>query len=357
MNKNTNESWNYAKYRTFCVLPEEMIREYGRAAWMEKADELYEKVKRKIMELPIAEAEKQMKQVDAFFQSVLEGKEFFTETISSSKKTIIEKDRKPKQESSFFVKEHVLGAEKKTTGNTVTSNEEKTTKKTVQRPLLSLTGTCPKCKKKSYLQFTDGYFCGSCNVLYVNGVMDDKKKDLQERMNKVLFEHQASPDKTIQELKTMLVKDPNSAQLYERLGLAYRQKGDNESAMKYYQKALELDDRDGVIYCNMGVIFILQGNYHQAKEYLEKAYVCWNADNYTNWSPQIMFSNYSIALHKTGNQEKAFVLLKKAFERGYEDCDAVFMQWGVGKELCSQKIQQLMNNPQSPYSINLKKDI
>ncbi len=324
MNKNTNESWNYAKYRTFCVLSEEMIREYGRAAWMERADELYEKVKKKIMELPIAEAEKQMKQIDAFFQCVLDGKNF--------------------------------GVEKKTTGNTATSNTGTATKKAAQRPRLKLTGTCPTCKKKTYLQFTDGYFCPDCNAIHVEGTMDSKKKDLQERMKKVLFDYKTLPEKSIHELKVMLIHDSNSAQLYGRLGLAYRQIGDNESAMQYYQKAIELDDRDGVIHSNVGVVLSLWGNYYQAKEAFDKAYEYWEKGDYTDWKPEVLFANYSIALHKTGNQENAFEFLKKAYVNGYENCDTVFMDWGVGKELCVKKIQQLLKNPQYPYSTNLKTD-
>lgn len=436
MNKNTNESWNYAKYRTFCVLSEKMIREYGRAAWMERADELYENVKKKIMELPIAEAEKQMKQVDAFFQSILEGKIFTMQATPEREKKIennpkiiyadtvnptdsMEKHRKAFSGHYFHVGEHYMILEKyqdavksfeealehwkkygymagkpgelfakyatalQKTGDLKKASEffqkaeeegydckslklkqvqkckteeEKIEKKTPQRPRLSLTGTCPKCKKKSYLQFTDGYFCSSCNSLHVTGAMDNKKKDLQERMRKVLFDYKTLPEKSIPELKAMLIHDPHSAQLYGRLGLAYRQIGDNESAMQYYQKAAELDDRDGVIHSNMGVVLSLWGNYYQAKEAFDKAYEYWEKGDYTDWKPEVLFANYSIALHKTGNQEKAFEFLKKAYANGYEDCDTVFMDWGVGKELCIKKIQQLLKNSQYPYSTNLKTD-
>ncbi len=342
MNKNTNESWNYAKYRTFCILSEEMIREYGRAAWMERADELYEKVKKKIMELPIAEAEKQMKQVDMFFQNILEGKSVTVETgfqgTSAGGKTMGQ-------------------ASSSATG---TKNTEKTTgtttQKTPQRPRLKLTGICPTCKKKTYLQFTDGYFCPDCNAIRVTGTMDGKKKELQDRMKKVLFDYKTSPEKSIHELKAMLAYDSQSAQLYERLGLAYRQRGDNESAMRYYQKAVELDDRDGVIYSNIGVLSILQGNYNEAKNSLEKAYACWEKGDYTDWKPEVMFANYAIALHKTGSQEKAFRFLQEAYDGGYENCEIVFMDWGVGKELVVNKVCELIHKPEYPYSSNLKRD-
>ncbi len=310
MNENKNNSLNYAKYRTFCILSEEMIREYGRTEWMEKVDEVYKRVKQKIMELPIEEAEKQMKQVDLFFQNILEGKSFTVET------------------------------------------EEKT----IRRPRLKITGTCPSCQKKTYLQFTDGYFCPNCNSLHVIGNIDSKKKNLSDRMKKVLFECKSNPKKVIDEVASMILSDPYSAQLYVRMGLAYRQLNDNEMAMQFYQEALKLDDRDGTIYSNQGVVFSLQGEYVKAKEAFEKAYACWEADNYSDWRPEVMFANYAVAIQKTGNPQKAFDFLKKAQQGGYENCDIVFMNWGVGKELCNNRLLQLIKSPPSPYSIYLKKD-
>ena len=302
----------------------------------------YEKVKKKIMELPIAEAEKQMKLVDEFFQCMLDGKTF-TVHIPSANEKKVDKQVKTKTAQEDVKKQTV---------------KEQIKKEQVppQRPRLKLTGFCPSCKKKTYLQFTDGYFCPSCNVLRMEGTVDSKKKELQERMNKVLFDYKTSPEKRIHEIKAMLVYDSNSAQLYSRLGFAYRQMGDNESAMKYYRKALELDDRDGVIYSNMGVVFTLQGNYHQAKDALETAYACWEVGDYTDWIPQVTFANYAIVLQKTGNSQKAFKILKKAHDYGYDNTEVVFKVWAVGKELCANKIEQLIQKPQYPYSSALKND-
>ena len=102
-------------------MSEEMIREYGRAAWMEKADEIYEKVKKKIMELPITEAEQQMKQVDTFFQTILEGKSVTVETESvgsntETKSTEQEKEHEYENCETMF---EDLGVGKEVSVNTV----------------------------------------------------------------------------------------------------------------------------------------------------------------------------------------------------------------------------------------------
>ncbi len=351
MSKDRTNFLNYATYRTFSILPEESVREYTKIAWSETTDELYEKVKQKIMELPIAEAEKQMKQVELLFQNILEGKPVTLETERNASVA-----GKVTENVNVETKKKTVAATLKEKVKNEANNEANKEEKTIQRPRLKLTGTCSKCQEKTYLQFTDGYFCPSCNSIHVDGVMDSKKRNLQERMRTVLFDCGSNPQKTINEVNSMLKTDPNSAQLYGRLGLAYRQLNDYQTAMEYYQKAVELDDRDGIFYSNMGVVYILQGNYMQASKAFEKGLKCWREGNYSDWSPEVMFANYSIALQKTGNFENAFSYLCEAYQMGYKNCENLVKNWGVGKEYCAGKVAQLIDNPSTPYSTNLKKD-
>src|SRR5262249_51835216 len=78
--------------------------------------------------------------------------------------------------------------------------------------------------------------------------------------------------KTAVELyKKTLVLDPDYAEAYGRLGLAYLQEGDHEAAMKHFQKAVELAPESEEPLRFLGMLYVRKGEAAEAIPYLNKA--------------------------------------------------------------------------------------
>jgi superkiller protein 3 len=98
--------------------------------------------------------------------------------------------------------------------------------------------------------------------------------------------------------------DPNP-EAYNNLGIAYEGLKNYREAIRYYQKAIDLDKNDAAAYGNMGKAYNYLNNYHEAIRHLQKAIALDpnHADTY---------NNLGYAYNSLGNHRKAIEYLKKA---------------------------------------------
>lgn len=75
----------------------------------------------------------------------------------------------------------------------------------------------------------------------------------------------------VREYKKALWFNPNMSGVWNWLGYAYRNAGDRESAIKTYEKAIEINSDNIAAYYDLGMIYALEKDYKHAKEYFLKA--------------------------------------------------------------------------------------
>ena len=117
----------------------------------------------------------------------------------------------------------------------------------------------------------------------------------------------------------ILNKDPDSltgiqeqAELYRNQGLAFQNSGDLDSALKFYQKAVELNPGYAVVYNDLGVIYEAQGDPDRAEEsYLKSLSV---DPNYVS-----AYSNLALLYEDKRDLTKAAYYWQKRVELGNPD--------------------------------------
>ena len=212
---------------------------------------------------------------------------------------------------------------------------------------------CKHCGKTAYLQFTHGYACGNCGQLTLV-----QKEENTSKIEAKLLTLQMFPgdvDNQIKVVREMIEMDPFSAQLRSRLGVLLRQKGDVGSAIQQQIRALELDDRDANVYSNYSVCCIVQGDYEKALELLEKGYAALEKGDYSMSNAEVMFANYAVALQHTGNEQRAYEMLREAERRGYQNCRVVAELHNIGQKQIIEKLEYLVDNPKGQVSRNWKR--
>jgi tetratricopeptide (TPR) repeat protein len=107
--------------------------------------------------------------------------------------------------------------------------------------------------------------------------------------------------------KRTLKYAPNSARVYNNLGLAYKEKGENENAIAAYSKAIDLDSKDVYAYNNLGVIYADMGKKWEAENLYERA---------VELEPQFVeaYNNLGALYKDNGREKEALRLLKRAIE-------------------------------------------
>jgi len=78
-------------------------------------------------------------------------------------------------------------------------------------------------------------------------------------------------EQAIKYLKEAYKQDPNSVDVFNRLGMSLRKLGRYEDAIKAYQHALKLDPQDEYLYFNLARVYLDQKDYAKAKEVVSKA--------------------------------------------------------------------------------------
>ncbi len=109
--------------------------------------------------------------------------------------------------------------------------------------------------------------------------------------------------------KDNVAKTTDFAIPYENVGTYYFKKGENDSAIVYFNKALQLDSTLSSSYLNRGLAYLLQGNYALAlKDYNE-------ALRYNDEFP-LAYNNRGYLYLKLGKYDSAITDLKRAVSLG-----------------------------------------
>lgn len=69
----------------------------------------------------------------------------------------------------------------------------------------------------------------------------------------------------------LVALDMNNAYFYRALGAVAQRMGKNDTAIRYYQRALKLNDSEPEVWANMGEILLVEGELERALGCLEKA--------------------------------------------------------------------------------------
>ena len=209
-----------------------------------------------------------------------------------------------------------------------------------------LSQICPHCGKTTYLQFTHGYYCPSCKRIS-SSEESEKIRNLCS-----IFKSIFSGANPLESARKMLKIDPQSAQLHTYLGMLLRNQGDIGAAMQHHFRALELDDRDGIIYNNLGSCYLVKEDYKKAIEMYEKAEICYQKSDYSSWTPATLYANHALALQLNGQKEEAYHKLEEAERKGYEKGDVLRKQYNI----CSQDYETLLKHVLKGRSTAFSKD-
>ena len=202
-------------------------------------------------------------------------------------------------------------------------------------PLQSI---CPRCGGTSYLFFSQGYFCPSCQEIYV-----EKNTAKTTEMKRMFQECERSTFKERLSLyEKLLQKDENSAQLHLRIGLSYIDVSEYERARIQLERALDLDPRDGAIYHFLGTCYLHAGQYEQALEMQSKAHMHWRKGECSVGTVnRLMYRNYALIYEEKGDSEMAFRYALKACRNGY-DADDLLTTNKIGSVYAKEQILKIL---------------
>ena len=110
--------------------------------------------------------------------------------------------------------------------------------------------------------------------------------------------------------------DPNYHEAWVNLGIAYRQSGDLEKAEECYQKAIKIDPNYANLHISIGALYVVKGESEKAIMALEKAI------KLDSQSP-IAYGNISYAYAMLNRFEEADNSLQQAIALGYENAGIV----------------------------------
>lgn len=202
-------------------------------------------------------------------------------------------------------------------------------------PLQSI---CPRCGGTSYLFFSQGYFCPSCQEIYV-----EKNTAKTTEMKRMFQECERSTFKERLSLyEKLLQKDENSAQLHLRIGLSYIDVSEYERARIQLERAQDLDPRDGAIYHFLGTCYLHAGQYEQALEMQSKAHMHWRKGECSVGTVnRLMYRNYALIYEEKGDSEMAFRYALKACRNGY-DADDLLTTNKIGSVYAKEQILKIL---------------
>ncbi|WP_417386261.1 tetratricopeptide repeat protein [Gimesia sp.] len=96
---------------------------------------------------------------------------------------------------------------------------------------------------------------------------------LQSRLNLIeLYSSQLRIEDAEEQIKQAIKDHPDNASLWIFRGFLCNQKKQTSKALKYFQRALELDDSNPSTYSNLASLYQGMGQFEEAKEALEKAF-------------------------------------------------------------------------------------
>lgn len=185
---------------------------------------------------------------------------------------------------------------------------------------------CAMCGSNRLKKVRQGeYVCEHCGNRYVT----DSQNDVKEATDKELFDLFVRANKyyekgdKVNELKTLLeYKDRawDNVDYVIKLGRSYRRAGYNSKAIECYDRAIELNPGDAMIYCNLGAIYFLNKDFAKASSFYEKSIHLIESDPviYTVDDRNTAYANYGAALVGCGRPEEGESYIRKAESNGYK---------------------------------------
>ena len=225
-----------------------------------------------------------------------------------------------------------------------TQSTKKTQYTETKKELEPLQIKCPHCNKIAYLKFSHGYLCDDCQHIPLT-INNQKTRQMK---NLFIEAKDAGFTKMIENFKKMEQLDPNHPQLCLLIGSQYGRHNFHDRKMRYYQKALQGDQRDATIYNNLGVGEVRKKNYSKAIEYFLKAEPLILVHSFSeSHTKRSFYANYAYALEKVGKSKEAFEYLKKAKDNGYENMLKLHFDMNVGISYLSSKVKEILKEYQN----------
>lgn len=161
---------------------------------------------------------------------------------------------------------------------------------------------------------------------------------------------------------------PNGERPYHNLAIAYHEKGEEDKALEYYQKALELNDKLSKAYNAIGVILLRKNEKEKGVEYFKKGI---EADpkafeGYTNLGTFYLYEdNYedSIKNHTLAVERDPDYLKRNSWKSFYEMGVAQFLLGNtakaeeslqnlkkIGKGNLAEKLERILKGEEDPFS-------
>ena len=176
-------------------------------------------------------------------------------------------------------------------------------------------------------------YCGSKFILDENDSIierDTSEIDFLRLIDRAqtLHEEKKFPDE-LHILQTLHEKDPVNTDVLIKLGRCYRSLDKTDLAIKFYNRAIELNPNDGTAYTNIGTIHILREEYAEAKPLYEKGLPLIDKATFDYW---VAYADYAIVVAKLGDPKKAEKIIEEAESRGYKKGDIVRQLAGIKKK-------------------------
>ena len=129
--------------------------------------------------------------------------------------------------------------------------------------------------------------------------------------------------------------DENNSTIMVHLGRCYRALNNPSKALEFYNKAIEINPYEGTAYTNMGTIYLLRGEYEEAKQSYDKGLPLIDKCEFDYWIAQ---ANYALAVAKLGDPERAEKMISEAEARGYSNGDTIRKMAGIKKKTFFSRI-------------------
>ena len=176
--------------------------------------------------------------------------------------------------------------------------------------LLLLTACSSQLNKEARLVKAKEYFD--------EGLIQLNKKDLKKAIDNLRMSIELDPNNyeshywlavsyayrkvpasyVLREFKTAIKLNPYFPKPYRDLGIIYAMQGNMTEGKEYLEKAIKLDNKDPLSLVNLGYIYFTEKKYDKTEDLYEKA---------KNINPEgtLLWNNYGMLKYETGELEKA----------------------------------------------------
>lgn len=141
--------------------------------------------------------------------------------------------------------------------------------------------------------------------------------------------------------------DPNNANTANNIGIAYRNLGEQSTAIKYHKRAIELNPQFGHGYYSLGLAHYDRKEYEEARDaFLMAAQL--------NWRKGVSYYNLGLVYHDLRDYPKAEDSYLKAIQFGYNseatynNLGLVYFEWGNYEKALAAFKEAKKINPELP---------